>query len=208
MGVSIVRAGIALENALQDVCKDIRIGKILIQSDVRTGEPQVPRAPQREACVERSHERDAQGSRRPPATMHAMPLQLHYLSLPPTVAHSQILLLDATIATGAAAFMAIRVLLDHGVPQESIIFLALIAARPGSWRSAAGGVRLARKRPLTWATRCNPCAHARSACGGDHLPQGQVCGVRDRPGPERAVPHRAGDRCAPAHQTLLARPAC
>lgn len=55
MGVSIVRAGIALENALQDVCKDIRIGKILIQSDLRTGEPQVPCAAKREACAKRPH---------------------------------------------------------------------------------------------------------------------------------------------------------
>lgn len=40
-GVSIVRAGIALENALHDVCKDAKIGKILIQTDLRTGEPSV-----------------------------------------------------------------------------------------------------------------------------------------------------------------------
>ena len=96
VGVSIVRAGVTLENALQDVCKDARIGKILIQSDPRTAEP-----------------------------------QLHYLSLPASLDDSHVLLMDATIATGAAALMAVRVLLDHGVRQDRITVLALIAAPQG-----------------------------------------------------------------------------
>lgn len=45
--------------------------------------------------------------------------------------NSHVLLMDATIATGAAAMMAIRVLLDHDVPQENIMFLSLIAAPSG-----------------------------------------------------------------------------
>ena len=48
---------------------------------------------------------------------------------------SFVFLLDAQIGTGAAAFMAIRVLLDHGVPQENIIFVTIIVA-------ACGGVRV------------------------------------------------------------------
>ena len=35
------------------------------------------------------------------------------------------------IGTGAAAFMAIRVLLDHGVPQDHIIFVTFLVARCG-----------------------------------------------------------------------------
>jgi len=39
--------------------------------------------------------------------------------------------MDATMATGAAAMMAIRVLLDHDVPEENIYLLALIMAVSG-----------------------------------------------------------------------------
>jgi len=38
-GVSIVRAGESMEEALRAVCRDIRIGKILIQRNEQTGEP-------------------------------------------------------------------------------------------------------------------------------------------------------------------------
>ena len=40
-GVSILRAGETLEPALCEVCKDVRIGKILIQTNLDTGEPEV-----------------------------------------------------------------------------------------------------------------------------------------------------------------------
>ena len=39
--VSILRAGETMENALCEVLKDLRIGKILIQTNSRTGEPEV-----------------------------------------------------------------------------------------------------------------------------------------------------------------------
>lgn len=42
-GVSILRAGETMEQAFSDVCKDIRIGKILIQTNFHTGEPEVCR---------------------------------------------------------------------------------------------------------------------------------------------------------------------
>ncbi|KNC81344.1 uridine-cytidine kinase-like 1 [Sphaeroforma arctica JP610] len=56
---------------------------------------------------------------------------LHYYSLPQHIGKYHVILLDSTIATGAAALMAIRVLLDHDVKEEHIIFLSLIAATPG-----------------------------------------------------------------------------
>jgi uridine kinase len=40
-GVSILRAGETMEGALCDVLKDVRIGKILIQTNQETGEPEV-----------------------------------------------------------------------------------------------------------------------------------------------------------------------
>ena len=41
------------------------------------------------------------------------------------------MLMDATVATGAAAMMAVRVLLDHDVPEENILLLSLLMAESG-----------------------------------------------------------------------------
>ncbi|KAJ3363423.1 Uridine-cytidine kinase-like 1 [Allomyces arbusculus] len=57
--------------------------------------------------------------------------ELHYCKLPVDIKDRVVLLMDATIASGAAALMAIRVLLDHEVKEENIIFTTLIAAPPG-----------------------------------------------------------------------------
>merc|ERR1719312_1419602 len=95
-GVSILRAGETMEQALSEVCKDIRIGKILIQTNWDSGEP-----------------------------------ELHYLRLPKDIKDYQVILMDATVATGAAAMMAIRVLLDHDVPEENINLVSLLMAESG-----------------------------------------------------------------------------
>ncbi|KAI9099946.1 uridine kinase [Phlyctochytrium arcticum] len=95
-GVSVIRAGATMERGLRSVVKDIPIGKMLIQTEGATGEP-----------------------------------QLHYCKLPSDISSRYVLLSDAQIATGAAALMAIRVILDHDVPQNHIIFLSLIAAPHG-----------------------------------------------------------------------------
>ncbi|KAL5290943.1 UCKL1 family protein [Megaselia abdita] len=95
-GVSILRAGETMEQAICDVCKDIRIGKILIQTNQTTDEP-----------------------------------ELYYLRLPKDIKDYKVILMDATVATGAAAMMAIRVLLDHDVPEENIILSSLLMAEIG-----------------------------------------------------------------------------
>lgn len=95
-GVSILRAGETMEQALCEVCKDVRLGKILIQTNFDTGEP-----------------------------------ELHYLRLPKDIKESQVMLMDATVATGSAAMMAIRVLLDHDVPEENITLSSLLMAESG-----------------------------------------------------------------------------
>ena len=43
------------------------------------------------------------------------------------------MVLDATVATGAAAIMAIRVLLDHEVPPENILLLSLVMGESGAY---------------------------------------------------------------------------
>nr|CAD7451936.1 unnamed protein product [Timema tahoe] len=95
-GVSILRAGETMEQAVCDVCKDIRIGKILIQTNTSTGEP-----------------------------------ELYYLRLPKDIKDYKVILMDATVATGAAAMMAIRVLLDHDVLEENILIVSLLMAESG-----------------------------------------------------------------------------
>ena len=57
--------------------------------------------------------------------------QLHYLRLPKDIKDYHIFLMDATVATGAAAMMAIRVLLDHDVPEENITLCSLLMAESG-----------------------------------------------------------------------------
>lgn len=43
--------------------------------------------------------------------------------------------MDATVATGAAAMMAIRVLLDHDVPEENILVASLLMAASGEYKT-------------------------------------------------------------------------
>uniref|UniRef100_A0A8D0HS89 Uridine-cytidine kinase n=1 Tax=Sphenodon punctatus TaxID=8508 RepID=A0A8D0HS89_SPHPU len=95
-GVSILRAGETMEPALRAVCKDVRIGTILIQTNSYTGEP-----------------------------------ELHYLRLPKDISEDHVILMDCTVSTGAAAMMAVRVLLDHDVPEDKIFLLSLLMAEMG-----------------------------------------------------------------------------
>lgn len=56
---------------------------------------------------------------------------MHYLRLPSDIKNDIVLLMDATLATGAAAMMAIRVLLDHSVEEQNIILISLLMAEQG-----------------------------------------------------------------------------
>ncbi|XP_072412767.1 uridine-cytidine kinase-like 1 isoform X2 [Chiloscyllium punctatum] len=95
-GVSILRAGETMEPALRAVCKDVTVGKILIQTNHATGEP-----------------------------------ELHYLRLPTDISEDHVILMDCTVSTGAAALMAIRVLLDHDVQEDKIFLICLLMAEMG-----------------------------------------------------------------------------
>lgn len=59
------------------------------------------------------------------------PKQLYYLRLPKDIKDYRVILMDATVATGAAGIMAIRVLLDHDVPEENIMLVSLLMAEIG-----------------------------------------------------------------------------
>ncbi|CAB1340230.1 unnamed protein product [Coregonus sp. 'balchen'] len=135
-GVSILRAGETMEQALMAVCKDIRLGKILIQTNHDTGEP-----------------------------------ELHYLRLPKDISEDYVILMDSTVSTGAAALMAVRVLLDHDVQEDKIFLLSLLMAEMGVHSVAyafpkviSGTVTLGRTLPRTgprvmkgWTTELKFC---------------------------------------------------
>nr|XP_033484055.1 uridine-cytidine kinase-like 1a isoform X3 [Epinephelus lanceolatus] len=83
-GVSVLRAGETMEPALRAVCKDVRIGKILIQTNLDSD-----------------------------------------------ISEDHVILMDSTVSTGAAAMMAVRVLLDHEVQEEKIVLVSLLMAELG-----------------------------------------------------------------------------
>ncbi|KAI9731378.1 MAG: Uridine kinase [Cirrosporium novae-zelandiae] len=95
--VVILRAGGCFEAGLRRVVPDCQTGRLLIQSNYRTGEP-----------------------------------QLHYLKLPGNISdHECVLILDPQMSSGGAALMAVRVLIDHGVPEEKIVFVTYLAGQLG-----------------------------------------------------------------------------
>ncbi|KAL1991186.1 hypothetical protein VTN49DRAFT_5690 [Thermomyces lanuginosus] len=68
---------------------------------------------------------------------HSEP-ELHFQKLPPGIeTHSKVLLLDSQMSSGGAALMAVRVLLDHGVDENKIIFVTCAAGKAGLKRLTA-----------------------------------------------------------------------
>ncbi|KAJ7650221.1 armadillo/beta-catenin/plakoglobin [Roridomyces roridus] len=101
-GVSILRSGGALERGFRRVLHDVPMGSLLVQSNDHDGEPLL---------------------------LHVMlPVCLRDRR---TSGDAYVFLLDAQIGTGAAAFMAVRILLDHGVKPEHIIFVTFLVAKGG-----------------------------------------------------------------------------
>jgi|TARA_R110002003_G_scaffold96_33_gene7708 uridine kinase len=95
--VVVLRGGSAFETGLRRTIPDCRTGRILIQTNYSTGEP-----------------------------------ELHYRALPRDIAqHGLVLVLDPQFSSGAAALMAVRVLVDHGVQEERIVFVTYTAGRVG-----------------------------------------------------------------------------
>ncbi|CAL2040624.1 hypothetical protein CAEBREN_03449 [Caenorhabditis brenneri] len=96
-GLPIMRAGECMETALRSIVKDCVIGKILIQTNETTFDP-----------------------------------ELHYIRLPPHITRYKVIIMDATVTTGSAAMMAIRVLLDHDVKEEDIFVASLLMGQQGA----------------------------------------------------------------------------
>lgn len=64
--------------------------------------------------------------------------ELHSVELPNDVSsHGLVLLLDSQMSSGGAALMAVRVLIDHGVAEDRIVFVTFTAGRNGLRRLMA-----------------------------------------------------------------------
>lgn len=93
--VVILRGGSCLETGLKRVIPECKTGRMLIQTNYHTGEP-----------------------------------ELHYLKLGGDIAkHDIVLLLDPQMSSGGAALMAVRVLVDHGVAEDKIVFITFFAGK-------------------------------------------------------------------------------
>lgn len=95
--IAILRGGSCLETALKRTIPDCITGRVLIQTNEGTEEP-----------------------------------ELHYLKLPPKIEeHKMVMLMDPQMASGGAALMAVRVLMDHGVDEQRIVFVTCAAGKLG-----------------------------------------------------------------------------
>ena len=111
-GVSIMRAGEAMEQGLRDCCRSVRIGKILIQRDDDTSKPRLFYDKLPEDIAER-----------------------WVLLLDPMFATGRCLshkvLIHLIVNQGGSATMAVDVLKSRGVPEDHILFLNIIASPEG-----------------------------------------------------------------------------
>ncbi|KAK4078525.1 hypothetical protein PCL_08654 [Purpureocillium lilacinum] len=121
-GVSIMRAGEAMEQGLRDCCRSVRIGKILIQRDEDTAQPKLFYDKLPEDIAERwvllldpmfatGEGPDGRGLE--------------------GVVSEQGCTADSVARIGGSAIMAVEVLKARGVPEDRILFLNLIASPEG-----------------------------------------------------------------------------
>eukprot|EP00919_Chromeraceae_sp_WS-2016_P081493 GHVR01192465.1.p1 GENE.GHVR01192465.1~~GHVR01192465.1.p1 ORF type:complete len:494 (-),score=78.25 GHVR01192465.1:232-1713(-) len=105
--VSLVRAGEVMEAALMSVCKNIRIGKILLRfpgtnCQWKTDQDHVETKP-----------------------------QLMYVKLPLDIKDKFVLLLDPVVGRGCSVIEVIRLLKERGVPERNIVLLNILASADG-----------------------------------------------------------------------------
>lgn len=128
-GVSIMRAGEAMEQGLRDCCRSVRIGKILIQRDEDTAQPKLFYDKLPEDIADRwvllLDPMFATGEIR----------RTCWLSL-------QVKLTKPLCSIGGSAIMAVQVLKARGVPEDHILFLNIIASPEGLKKFATKFPRL------------------------------------------------------------------
>lgn len=106
-GVTIAGQGSRLERSLKSALPSASLGALTIESHANTSEPLLCHVDlPSELCRDREQASEA-----------------------------KVLLLDSQVGTGAAAIMALRVLLDHGVMEEAIILVCFVCSRRGGCRA-------------------------------------------------------------------------
>ncbi|CAH8346642.1 unnamed protein product [Eruca vesicaria subsp. sativa] len=119
-GVSVIRSGESMENALRACCKGIKLGKILIHREGDNDQQVCVLWPLYQSIVLLIICVNKLGNE-----------QLRYVKLPSDISERHVLLLDPILGTGNSAVQAIRLLISKGVPESNIIFLNLISAPQG-----------------------------------------------------------------------------
>lgn len=124
IAVNIIRSGDCFMNAIKKTLPEIVIGKLLIQSDSQTGEPQL-------------HTESL-----PPSIKQRRGSVVNTTS--GTSVRGKIFLFDAQIISGAASIMAIQVLIDYGVQVSDIVLCSYLSTEVGIRRiiHAFPGVKL------------------------------------------------------------------
>ncbi|XP_068636435.1 uridine kinase-like protein 3 isoform X3 [Aristolochia californica] len=121
-GVSIIRSGESMENALRACCKGIKIGKILIHREGDNGQQVWVQVLNLVLWITQNFS---------VFLIVLIYLQLIYEKLPNDISDRHVLLLDPILGTGNSAVQAISLLIRKGVPEFNIIFLNLISAPQG-----------------------------------------------------------------------------
>ncbi len=133
--VSIVRSGEALERTFCESFPDVSVGKIVINANRAKGEgPRVCHvSPSCYLCTLRSALcTDWLMKLSVVGCWLVLCMQLYWAKFPDGIEKfRRVLLMDAVLATGNAAIMAVHVLKDHGVSDENIVFYCLSAAPIG-----------------------------------------------------------------------------
>uniref|UniRef100_A0A0G4IB17 uracil phosphoribosyltransferase n=1 Tax=Chromera velia CCMP2878 TaxID=1169474 RepID=A0A0G4IB17_9ALVE len=106
--VSLVRAGEAMESALMQVCKNVRIGKVLLRFSKTKSEWQT-----------------SEGFEKP---------SVIYCKLPPDIRDRYVLVLDPCVGRGWAGQEVVRLLKEKGVCERNICMVTIIAAPEGITR--------------------------------------------------------------------------
>lgn len=134
-GVSIMRAGEAMEQGLRDCCRSVRIGKILIQRDEDTAQPKLFYDKLPEDIADRwvllLDPMFATGE-----LCALVSLEGAFCTV--TSQHAN----DRLCFAGGSAIMAVQVLKARGVPEDHILFLNIIASPEGVKKFATKFPRL------------------------------------------------------------------
>lgn len=143
--VELLRGGECFDTALRKTIRDIPLGKILIQSNSKTGEPQLhslslPPCVDPRICSDQTdlesddfkldgddevmsrgseYSQDSQTTKSSIVELNNDDLELQR--------KTKILLCDSQLSSGAAVTMSVAILLDHGIKEENIVIVAYMA---------------------------------------------------------------------------------